>query len=148
MEDIFATLDKCDYGTMKKVSQYCEKYFEERKIKKLEEKYEKNKALVGRCFVRREQKFFKVVSIKSNNEYRVTCLVFKKDPEADFISKWDMNSSYHHPNAGRIDFYGVYTDDILIKDLLEGCTEIDEEEYNSQLHKYIDKLIDFNWEDV
>ena len=141
-------LDECDYDTIEEISSYCNNIKRINREKELNDKYAENAKLVGKCYRRKMlgyNKFYKVVSIKSNNSARVSCLTFSEYPSAEFCSS--LHFGYSHPNEGSIDFDGVYISDPMVKDIIK-WDEISEELYNKYLDEYIAALKTFNWEDV
>lgn len=141
-------LDECDYDTIEEISSYCNNIKRINREKELNNKYAENAKLVGKCYRRKMlgyNKFYKVVSIKSNNAYRISCLTFSEYPSAEFCSSLHFGCS--HPNEGSIDFDGVYISDPMVKDIIK-WDEISEELYNKYLDEYIAALKTFNWEDV
>jgi hypothetical protein len=83
-------------------------------------------------------RYYKVISERANNEYRVSCLIFDEYPWYWF----DEGVVYYH--MGDFDFRGINTDSIMINKL-EGYEEIPEEEYNLAMHNYVQELCDLKW---
>lgn len=141
-------LDECDYDTIEEISSYCNNIKRINREKELNDKYAENAKLVGKCYRRNMlgyNTFYKVVSVKSNNVYRISCLTFDEHPSAEFSKLLQLGWS--HPNEGAIEFDGVYLSDPMVKDIIK-WDEISEELYNKYLDEYIAALKTFNWEDV
>ena len=137
-------LDECYYDTIEEISSYCNNIKRINREKELNDKYAENAKLVGKCY-RKNNTFYKVVSVKSNNEYRISCLTFDEHPSAEFRKLLQLGWS--HPNEGAIEFDGIYLSDPMVKDIIN-WDEISEESYNKYLDEYIASLKSFNWEDV
>ena len=141
-------LRKCDSDTIEEISNYCNIVKHKNRDKRLNDEYAENAKLIGKCYRRKMlgyNKFYKVVSVKSNNSARVSCLTFSEYPSAEFCSS--LHFGWSHPNEGSIDFDGVYISDPMVNDLVK-WDEISEELYNKYLDEYIAALKTFNWEDV
>ena len=153
--NIFVELTNCDEKTLKKISQYCDNYFREKTTREQDEKYVKNSKYVGKCYVlntKNGKRFYKVISVKSNNQFRISCLVFDENPSAKFHPLF-QKAIPHHDNEGTIHFEGIYVEDIMIKKTfmcvaIEDMTEISEGEWRYALQRYINQLIDFDWSRV
>lgn len=155
MDNIFVQLTNCDEETLKKISRYCDEYFRKKTVKEQDNKYIENQKYVGNCYelkTKNGKRYYKVVSVKSNNQFRVSCLVFDEKPTAKF-SQLLQKAILHHDNEGSIDFDGIYIEDVMIKKTfmcisIEDMTEITEDEWRYALQRYIDQLIAFDWSKV
>lgn len=155
MDGILKQLKNCDEKTIKEVSRYCENFFYNQRREKQDKKYADNQKYVGKCYelkTKNGKRYYKVVSVKGNNQFRVSCLVFDEKPTAKF-SPLLQRAIPHHNNEGRIDFDGIYIEDVMIKKTfmcisIEDMTEITEGEWRYALQRYIDQLINFDWSTV
>ena len=104
-------------------------------------KIERNKQLVGRCFVQRHQDgndvYYKVISAMSSNEYRVECLEFRTD----------LGKNYYEDckYGGHFDFDSFYVDSEMAT-LFDTLTEISYNEYWDAAQKLFNKMMDEKWE--
>lgn len=98
------------------------------KLKKIEEQY------VGKYF-EDTNRYFKVISAISSNEYRIDIVGVYKEPEIIHENEvWD-NSCHRHPFEGRTDVYFAFEEDLMISDL-KNCKEITKDEFNEK-YKYV-----------
>ena len=155
MDGILKQLKNCDEKTIKEVSRYCDEYFYNQRKEKQDEKYADNQQYVGKCYelnTKKGKRYYKVISIKGSNQFRVSCLVFDEKPSAKFspsISKIHL----YHENEGLIDFESIDVESVMIKKTfmcvsIEDMTEISEGEWRYALQRYIDQLMDFDWSKV
>lgn len=127
--------------------------------------------LVGKCFKRRVKprsgmfppmtRYYKIISARADNEYRVSALVFDEYPTYWFdyhSSKIGRPGDYYF---GHYDFDGIhvvdfpfYCNNLLGEEDDEGIirgtvgdtlTEITLEEYNAAMDLYIDRLQEMDW---
>lgn len=109
--------------------------------------------LINKCFLRKANphnmfpemnRYFKVISEQSDNEYRVECLVFDEHPTYWFSyqsSKVGLPGDYY---LGSFEFESINTEDIMVSSL-KSMTQISLEEYNEAMRKYIEELITLPW---
>lgn len=118
---------------------------------KLHDSVELNDALVGKCYRQVleyadntsastvHMKYYKVVSSRSDNQFRVTCLIFDDIPTYSFLYQndrlWRVGSYF----LGNFDMNTIECDSVMITDLVK-YEEISIGEYNAALDSYIDKL--------
>ena len=125
-----------------------------RKQKQVYEQYieaiNKNRNYIGKCFKEKnKEKYIRVLSAKSSNEYRCECMCF------DFPIKYTNESFLRKiftPDIafGRIKFKGFYTEDypLFCNHLISGknmrvidsLEEITEEEYFLKMDQYLKEL--------
>lgn len=138
-------LDSCDFETLLEISQYCDDYFDHRRKEEQDKKYAENRKYFGKCYeldTKNGRRFYKVISVKGDNQFRVSCLVFDEKPSAKFS-----------PAFSKIDFDGIYVEDIMIKNTfmnitIENMTEISEGEWRYALQRYTNRLIEFDWSQI
>lgn len=152
---IMELLDTCDDESLKEISRFCDRYFNCKRKEKQDEKYNKNQRYVGKCYeldTKNGKKFYKVISVKGDNQFRVSCLVFDEKPSVKFSPAFSKAHSFHE-NEGHIDFDGIYVEDIMIKNTfmnitIENMTEISEGEWRYALQRYTNRLIEFDWSQI
>lgn len=120
----------------------------------LRDKVNDNKDLVGRYFYRlghprskmfpEMKKFYRVLSNRSENEYRVECLTFYEHPTYWFdynAHKIGFPGDYY---LGNFEFESFVVDSFMAKDI-RSLTEISKEEFDSYAKKYLDELLNLEW---
>lgn len=112
----------------------------------------KNTDLVGRYFKTPHKKslfpvmyrYYKILSYRSENEYRVECLIFDEHPVYWFNSRLHKLPQPGNGFLGRFDFDSFITDSIMAKDI-RNMQEITEEEFNGAARKYLEELLELKW---
>ena len=116
------------------------------------ERFESHKELLGKCY-KHYNKFYKIISIKANNNARISCLIFNEHPDIDFVIMFSKGH-WHSDYEGHFDFDGVYIDDVLIGTkygTINGITdweEITEEEFQNAYYEFCAELFNYKWEDL
>ena len=121
---------------------------------RIREKVEKNEDLEGRCFCKpthfggprfpEVKKFYKVLSARSENEYRVECLIFTEHPLYWFNYNAHMMGSAGDYYLGRFDFCSFAVESVLA-DKIREMEEITVEEFNGQACTYLGELLGLKW---
>ena len=112
--------------------------------------FESHKNLIGKCF-KNNGKYYKVVSIRADNSYRISCLEFDEHPSY-YFTKTSQRAFWHCDYEGYFDFEGIYIDDEIIGKVhgnapgLVDWEEITEEEYRAALKNYCEELLEIDWE--
>ena len=116
---------------------------------------EGNKDLEGRCFKVAHKphsglfpemcRYYKVISCRSENEYRVECLVFDEHPTYWFEYKACRTLRTGDWYLGSFDFDSFRTEDIMARSIREGMEPISEEEFNDAARKYVEELLITKW---
>lgn len=113
-----------------------------------------NKDLVGRCFVRNSVNingrnlpkiYYKVISARSENEYRVECLEFKEHPNTRFNKRLRMAFSSCDKLFGSFGHTFFYIESEMAKDIRK-YSEISEEEFRNVAQQFFNELMDSKWE--
>lgn len=118
------------------------------------EKVKANKPLVGKCFYKTLEprhsmfppmkRFYYIISNRSENEYRVECLIFDEHPTYWFhyqAHKAGFSGDFY---LGNFEFDGFHTDSQMINEL-ETMTEITKEEFDEHAQKYLNELLETKW---
>lgn len=118
------------------------------------EKVKANEQLVGKCFYKTIEprhsmfpamkRFYKVISNRSENEYRVECLVFDEHPTYWFkyqAHKIGFSGDFY---LGSFEFEAFRTESKMAKDFVN-ITEISEEEFNEHAREYLNELLETKW---
>ena len=125
-------------------------------------KTRENLDLVGKCYklymghsrFPDMYKYYKVLSIQSENEYRVECLTFYEHPTYWFDTKLSIIGVPGNGYLGNFELYTVEVESIMAKDLRNKeyswnhsrkFEEISLEEYNVALRKHYEELINAEW---
>lgn len=117
-------------------------------------KVKANEHLVGKCFCKTVEprhsmfpvmkRFYKVVSNRSENEYRVECLVFDEHPTYWFkyqAHKIGFSGDFY---LGSFEFEAFRTESKMAKDFAR-MNEISEEEFNEHAREYLNELLETKW---
>jgi hypothetical protein len=135
------------------LKQALENMSKEEEEEEIKEIINSNKKFVGRYFVKNNvkksmfppmKKYYKIISERAENEYRVSCLVFDEFPTYWFGYISHKSSVPGDYLNGSFDFTGIKTESIMTINI-NSLTEITEEEYNKALKKYIERLIKLEW---
>lgn len=147
MNDILQMLQDCDLETIKEIAMSCDKIIDQNYEDDVNKKYAENQKLVGKCYREKldddNERFYKVISIKSNNMFRVSCLCFNKKIDPEFSNFYRINGSTND-NQGYIIVDTIDIDDPMVVDLI-GYEEITKEEYNQQMIDYVRRLQNYDW---
>lgn len=90
------------------------------------------------------KKYYKVVSVRSENPYRVECLTFPevpfywfdyKDSRVDVPGNWFL---------GSFRYDGPHTESVMLNNVQQ-MTAISEEEYASAMREYTERLLKMSW---
>lgn len=122
--------------------------------KKIRDKVHQNEALVGKCFLLSNvqinkmfppmNRYGKVLSARSKNEFRVECLVFNEHPVYWFdyhASKIGRPGDYY---LGSFDFQAVWVESLMVRDV-EHAKEISLDDFNSAFRQYTEELLQTEW---
>lgn len=152
--DLKEILNKYEFKDYESLKTYINSFSFEEKRNKLIKDVEKNKYLVGKCFIhkvdnplsREMYRYTKVISNRSKNRYTVECLEFDEHP----LYWYEYNSSVvQHPEnyyLGHFDLDTIKTNSVFIKDFEKyDYIEITLEEYNTAMRKHIEELINLKW---
>jgi hypothetical protein len=122
--------------------------------KKLIETTDTNESLIGKCFYTivkpyhgifpEMKRFFKVLSNRSNNQYRVECLVFDEHPTYWFKYQMHKEHTIGDYYLGHFDFKSFSTESIMATTLQE-MTEISSEEFTIYAYHCAVELLDTEW---
>lgn len=114
------------------------------------QKFESHKNLIGKCF-KNNDKYFKVISIRADNDSRISCLEFDEHPSY-YFTKTFQRAFWHCDYEGYFDFDGIYVDDEILGKVygnapgLVDWEEITEEEYKVAFKNYCEELLEMDWE--
>lgn len=113
-----------------------------------------NKPLVGKCFCKNIEprhsmfppmkRFYQIISNRSENEYRVECLVFDEHPTYWFkyqAHKAGFSGDFY---LGSFEFEGFRTESKMAKNFTD-MTEITKEEFNEHARLYLNELLETRW---
>lgn len=116
----------------------------------LRDALKKNSEYVGKCFQQEVEpfhklfpkikRFYKVLSERSSNEYRVACLIFDQHIHYWFETNYHKVKQVGDYILGEFSFNPIWTDSIMVKDL-KTFKEISIEEYNEGLKSLTNELI-------
>ena len=122
--------------------------------KKIREKVQQNEALDGKCFLLPNvqmnkmfppmNRYGKVLSARSENEFRVECLVFDEHPVYWFdyhASKIGRPGDYY---LGSFDFQAIWVESLMARDV-ERAEEISLHEFDSEFRRYTEELLQTKW---
>lgn len=117
------------------------------------QKAKENKKYVGKYYVHRVERemfpemnrYYKIISYQSSNEYHVEALAFDEHPIYFF--------DYHSPILGEtgdnflgnFDFEGFEVEDVFVQTLINSSKEISEEEYWEAADRYLAELKKIPW---
>ena len=104
---------------------------------------------IGKCFKEKDKnKYIRVLSSKSSNQFRFECMCFEFP--VNFIEHHNYSMVFSSEDAfSQIDFEGIYVEDypLLCVDwknkkgnILQNLIEISEDEYFSKMDEYIKEL--------
>lgn len=118
------------------------------------EKVKDNKNLIGRYFYAeieprhtmfpKMKRFYKVLSARSENEYRVECLIFNEHPAYWFeyqAHKAGFAGDYY---LGHFEF-NSFTVDSIMANSFKMMTEITKEEFDEHARQYLEEMLEMNW---
>lgn len=121
---------------------------------KMVEQVEANKPLVGKCFYKTVEprhsmfphmkRFYQVLSNRSENEYRVECLVFDEHPTYWFkyqAHKAGFSGDFY---LGNFEFESFHTESRMANSFIN-MTEITKEEFDEHARKYLDEILNTHW---
>ena len=119
------------------------------------QKAKENKKYVGKYYVMRVKpqggmfpemnRYYKVISYQSSNEYHVEALAFDEHPTYFFDYHSSMIGEPGDYFLGNFDFEGFNVEDIFAQTLLMSAKEISEEEYWTAAEKYLSELRETPW---
>lgn len=123
--------------------------------RKIQEMAEANKNLVGKCFVYeteprhgmfpRMKRYCKVLSHRSENEYRVECLMFYEHPFYWYDQKAHKIQQPGDWYLGEFDFDSFVVESIMAKTIMQRMTEISQKEYDEAAMRYTKALLEIPW---
>lgn len=113
---------------------------------------EDNKKYIGKCYKENEngkEKYIRVLSSKSTNQYRLECMCF--DFPVKFHNNIHLTKMFNPENAfANIEFKGIYIESYPLlctswkskktAKVINTLVEITEEEYFNKMNEYITKL--------
>jgi hypothetical protein len=130
------------------VSQAFRQVIKDTEHKRIIQKAKENKKYVGKCYVMRTKprsgmfpemnRYYKIISCQSSNEYHVEALAFDEHPTYFF------NYQGNH-FCGNFSFEGFNIEDIFVQTLINSLKEISEEEYWAAAGKYLSELREMTW---
>lgn len=124
--------------------------------KTLQEEVAKHEYVVGKCYRRKVKpdcgmfpemyRYYKVISPRAENVYRVSCLTFDEKPWYWFrynSTRFEHSSDHYE---GYFEFDGIYVEDIMFHLLTDGTLEeISGEEYINACFRYCEILLNLDW---
>ena len=106
-------------------------------------RYESHRHLIGNYYYH-DHAYYKVISIKANNEYRVSCLVFYENPSYNFTPLLHKARTYSD-YEGTMCLDCIYVDDFLVS-IIEGWQQISETEYRIAYEHFFNTLYGLEWD--
>lgn len=116
-------------------------------IKQNMEKIKDHEIYIGKCYKHKiENRYYKVLSSYSSNEYRLTCLTFNLDNNIYNVKLKLKSFDFDFPNIC-VDFNMFEIDDVLVSetpikmDFFDKVIEISQKEFDNAQEKMIEKFI-------
>lgn len=147
-------LDKYEFEDFESLKTYINSLSFEEDRNKLIEDVEKNKYLIGKCFIhkvdnplsREMYRYTKVISNRSKYRCRVECLEFNEHPLYWYEYNSSMELVPENYYLGHFDLDTIKTNSVFIEDFEKyNYMEITLEEYNAAMRKHIEELINLKW---
>lgn len=112
------------------------------------EAIQRNRKYIGKCFTDKKGKYIRVLSSKSSNIYHLECMCFSFPVEFSEDYKWATRIFSADNIFSAIDFEGIHVEDYPLlcndfgikKKVIDGLTEITQEEYFQKMNEYITEL--------
>lgn len=137
------------------VSQAFRRVIKDTEHKRIIQKAKENRKYVGKYYVMRTKprsgmfpemnRYYKIISCQSSNEYHVEALAFDEHPTYFFNYYSSMIGNPGDYFLGNFSFEGFNVEDIFVQTLLMSTKEISEEEYWSAAEKYLSELREMPW---
>ena len=133
---------------------YLESISKNRAKERMEDQVKKNKHLEGKFFVKQldgkgtmfppMNRYYKVLSARSENEYRVECLIFNEHPTYWFQYQSTKVGNPGDYYLGRFEFESFSIDSIMASEF-DVLREISTKEFNEAANKYLKELLTLNF---
>lgn len=121
----------------------------------VKKKIDSYKYLIGKCYKTRKDNmwlYYKVISNRSNEITKVSCLIFAEHPRYYFChNNWQLFSP-EDKYEGYFEFDGIYIDDVMFEAtsnqtcICRDLIDISKEEYNTAFKNYCNELMELTWE--
>lgn len=129
----------------------------------IRKKTESHAGYVGKCYVKKVKpmsgafpemrKYYRVVSERADNEYRMTALTFTEKPLCSFRPRFSKTGLPGDGYSGSFRFDGIQAEDVPFFCFsfnggleIDSMTEISEEEYFKALDAYVNEIKTMKWE--